>query len=89
MYIGYYYTGDRDFPSKWKNFLPQLQLAVNSAQNRSTGFSAFKLMTGREMRGLENVVFDVRNTEYYESEAHLANETYKELRRVFQNSDCQ
>ena len=73
-----------EFPSRWKNFLPQLQLAVNSAQNRSTGFSAFKLMTGREMRGLENVVFDVRNTEYYMSEAHLANQTYKELRRVFQ-----
>ena len=73
-----------DFPSRWKNFLPQLQLAVNSAHNRSTGFSAFKLMTGREMRGLENVVFDVRSTEYFQSEAHLANQTYKELRRVFQ-----
>ena len=31
-----------------------------------------------------NVVFDVRNTEYYQSEAHLANQKYKELRRVFQ-----
>ena len=73
-----------EFPSRWKNILPILQLAVNSAQNRSTGFSAFKLMTGREMRGLENVVFDVRSTEYYQSEANLANQTYKELRRVFQ-----
>ena len=72
-----------EFHSRWKNFLPQLQLAVNSAQNRSTGFSAFKLMTGREMRGLENVVFDVRNTEYYQSESNSANRTYKELRRVF------
>jgi hypothetical protein len=73
-----------EFPQKWKSLLPQLQLAVNGAQNRSTGFSAFKLMTGREMRGLENIIFDVRNTEYYQSEAHLVNETYKELRRVFQ-----
>ena len=31
-----------EFPSRWKNFLPMLQLAVNSAQNRSIGFSAFK-----------------------------------------------
>ena len=73
-----------EFPSRWKNFLPMLQLAVNSAPNRSTGFSAFKLMTWREMRGLENVVFDIRNTEYYQSEAHLVNQTYNELRRVFQ-----
>ena len=36
------------------------------------------------MRGLENVVFDIRNTEYYQSEAHLVNQTYNELRRVFQ-----
>ena len=73
-----------EFPYRWRNFLSQLQLAVNSAHNRSTGFSAFKLMTGREMRGLEKMVFDVRNTEYYQREAHLANQTYKELRRVFQ-----
>ena len=73
-----------EFPQKWKKLLPLLQLAVNGAQNRSTGFSAFKLMTGREMRGLENVIFDIRNTEYYQSEAHLVNETYKEMRKVFQ-----
>jgi hypothetical protein len=72
-----------DFP-KWKSMLGILQMAVNSAVNRSTGYSAFKLMTGREMRGLENICFDVRNNEYYENEDHLVNATYKEMKKVFE-----
>ena len=38
------------------------------------------------MRGLENVVFDIRNTEYYQSEAHLVNQTYIIKKGV---PDCQ
>lgn len=72
-----------EFPGKWKEKLPLLQLAVNSSVSKSTGYSAFKLMTGREMRGLENIVFDVRNTKFYQSEHHLVDETYREMKKVF------
>ena len=42
-----------EFP-RWKSMLGILQMAVNSAVNRSTGYSAFKLMTGREMMGIRS-----------------------------------
>ena len=72
-----------EFP-KWKSMLGILQLAVNSAVNRSTGYSAFKLMTGREMVGLENICFDIRNNEFYQNEDHLVSDTYQNMKRVFE-----
>eukprot|EP00116_Pleurobrachia_bachei_P000433 sb/3460695/ len=72
-----------DNPGQWREALPRLQLAVNSAINRSTGYSAFRLMTGREMTGLDDIIFETRSTKFYESEHHLANEVYQDLRKIF------
>ena len=74
-------TNDR--PNTWKNHLDLLALAVNSGVNRSTGFSPFRLMTGREMPGLDNIVFDAQTTDFYQSEAHLVSHNLKEMRRIF------
>ena len=71
-------------PKTWKTKLPALSLAVNSAVNRSTGYSAYKLMTGREMTELDNIIFDIRNTQYYQSEDHLVCSTYHELKKIFE-----
>ena len=67
----------------WKAKLPLLALALNTSVNRQTGYTPFRLMPGREHYGLEGIIFDVRDNNYYINEHHLASATYKELVRIF------
>ena len=70
-------------PSSWKKLLPVVEWALNSSVQKSTGYSAHHLMTGREASGIENIAFDLRTTKFYQSEKHLVAGTYKELRLIF------
>ncbi len=39
-----------DNQKDWDTYLPLLNMAYNSAKNKSTGYSPYELMTGRQMR---------------------------------------
>ena len=56
-------------------------MSVKSVMNSTTGYSAFRLLTGREMVGQGNLIFDVRNIKFYQ-EHHLVSEIYVEREEV-------
>ncbi len=48
----------------WSTILPSIAFAINTSQNRSTGFSPYYLVFGREARNPVDSVYDISSDEY-------------------------
>ena len=66
--------------ANWKDHLPKLAFAYNSTINKSTGFSPFYLMFGRESRLPIDLIFEI------ELESHRSNVTYNKFVEEWKNS---
>ena len=58
----------QDQPKQWHRFLPALLFAARELPSESTGFSPFKLMFGREVRGPVQLLCDVWREEEPDSD---------------------
>ena len=70
-------------PKQWFRKLDQAVFALNTSVCSTTGFSAYKLHMGREVRVPADLIYDTTTTEFYKSGGHLAAASYYEMREVF------
>ena len=71
-------------PSTWRNSIPMVTFAINTAVSTMTGISPAELMMGRKLRGIDAIVLGIHQTEYYVNEYHYKSEMYRRLTSIYE-----
>ena len=76
------YIGEN--PDQWPERIGAVTFAMNSSVCKSSGFTPFFLLHGREARVPNDLVFGTTSSEYYQSQHHLASRLYHQLKETWE-----
>ena len=69
--------------SKWREYLPMVELAINTSQSSSTRYSPFELMFGRKPRNLDGIVFNMTPNSFYLNKSHYMSDLVKNMELIY------